>query len=239
MSVTTSVPPASNSTLFSKIFTPALFQNPQPPEVLYTISSAVESLENSTSHHDPQQSQQTDFETADLHNAISQVSSSTNGDSQSRTLHINVEELAKHIRPFVPPPPPVAETPARKKSRKTATTKQKSYSTVLTIVESTHANGSKTYNTEMFLPLREDSNPVAHRDPSTRSEILPLLPRQPFLNHMRERQLRWEQFRERNRAGKARLAISVRRQRKLKMKKHKYKKLMRRTKFLRRKMDKT
>lgn len=32
-------------------------------------------------------------------------------------------------------------------------------------------------------------------------------------------------------------AISVRRQRKLKMKKHKYKKLMKRTKFLRRKLD--
>jgi hypothetical protein len=33
------------------------------------------------------------------------------------------------------------------------------------------------------------------------------------------------------------LAISVKRQRKLKMKKHKYKKLMKRTRLLRRKLD--
>lgn len=68
----------------------------------------------------------------------------------------------------------------------------------------------------------------------------PPQPRQPFLNHMRERQQRWEEYRERSGIPPpVWRAISVKRQRRLKMKKHKYKKLMRRTRTLRRKLDKT
>ncbi|KAF2822189.1 hypothetical protein CC86DRAFT_397049 [Ophiobolus disseminans] len=52
-----------------------------------------------------------------------------------------------------------------------------------------------------------------------------------------ERQKTFREHRHRRRAGM--LLISVKRQRKLKMKKHKYKKLMKRTRLLRRKLDRT
>lgn len=74
---------------------------------------------------------------------------------------------------------------------------------------------------------------------------------QPFLSRMQARQLGYADRLD-ARFGRMRLqdgeeeqeeggmqAISVKRQRKLKMKKHKYKKLMKRTKNLRRRLDKT
>ena len=71
---------------------------------------------------------------------------------------------------------------------------------------------------------------------------------QPFLSRMQARQLNHADRLD-ARFGRMRLqeeveeggmqAISVKRQRKLKMKKHKYKKLMKRTKNLRRRLDKT
>ncbi|MCJ1269338.1 hypothetical protein MMC22_009230 [Lobaria immixta] len=239
ISVTTSIPPPSNPTAFSTIFTPRNYQKRQSADVIYTISSTVETMENATSHPYPQQSQPATLEDADLHTAI--ASSSHVDASQQQDFHIDVEELTKHFRPFQTPPPPVAETPARKISQRSVTTKQKSYSTVLTIVESIHSNGHKTYK-HTTTPFREHSlkyPELGYPDAATGISS-PLLPRQPFLNHMRERQLRWEKFREGNKVGpKNWQAISVKRQRKLKMKKHKYKKLMRRTRNLRRKLNQT
>ena len=58
----------------------------------------------------------------------------------------------------------------------------------------------------------------------------------PFLERMRERHVQWEEYMERSK-GQIWRTISVKRQRKLKMKKHKYKKLMRRTRNLRRRLD--
>ncbi|OBT56552.1 hypothetical protein VE04_04413 [Pseudogymnoascus sp. 24MN13] len=55
----------------------------------------------------------------------------------------------------------------------------------------------------------------------------------PSRDRMRERRLRYVE----ERAGGEMFALSVKRQRKLKMKKHKYKKLMRRTRNLRRRLD--
>ena len=62
---------------------------------------------------------------------------------------------------------------------------------------------------------------------------------QPFLERMRIRQQQWEDATGRkNGVAEIWRAISVKRQRKLKMKKHKYKKLMKRTRNLRRRLDK-
>lgn len=166
--------------------------------------------------------------------------------SQPHTLHINIEELARHFRPFVPPPPPapVTEPPlVGKTSRKT---KQKTYSTLVTVVERTHPDGQTTYQ-RIASPFREDSpleqlfieegHSSHHQMPSRSSP-----PYQPFLTRMWTRRLAWEKSYRMNMPGEGNSrdfwrAISVRRQRKLKMKKHKYKKLMKRTKFLRRKLD--
>ncbi len=214
--------------------------------MIYTISSAVELFENPTSHPHPQQQ---NAEDNDLHGVI--TSSVDRELSQPQTLHINIEELATHFRPFVPPPAPAAEgPPTRKRSQKT---KQKSYSTVVTIVERTHPDGQISYK-RLTSPFREDSVEESlqpwleeENDPRT-SHVPPSASpshnRQPFLNRLRNRQIEWE--RTHNWGGLSPRAnediavwkaISVRRQRKLKMKKHKYKKLMKRTRNLRRKLD--
>lgn len=152
--------------------------------------------------------------------------------TQPTMLHVNMQELVRHFRPFVPPPPPEPMVPVEKKPT------VKSYSAVLTILESTQPNGTKIYQTRTS-PIRED--PTAPADFLEDGQVMemPVLPRQPFLNHMRERQRRWEEIRNGNgkRDQPAWCAISVKRQRKLKMKKHKYKKLMRRTRNLRRRLD--
>lgn len=72
--------------------------------------------------------------------------------------------------------------------------------------------------------------------PPSSSAPPPPSSRQPFLDRMHKRQQVWED----GLTGKKReiwRAISVKRQRKLKMKKHKYKKLMRKTRNLRRRLD--
>jgi len=92
----------------------------------------------------------------------------------------------------------------------------RTYTAVLTIEESTDEHGEVTYMAH--------SSPLMQEDP-------PVVPTR-FLERMNIRQ---ERYRERTEGGM--WAISVKRQRKLKMKKHKYKKLMRRTRNLRRRLD--
>ncbi|KAF2451851.1 hypothetical protein P171DRAFT_478875 [Karstenula rhodostoma CBS 690.94] len=81
-------------------------------------------------------------------------------------------------------------------------------------------------------PLFEIEMPAAENEPE-QYEV-----RQPFLDRMIHRQNRNNRSRDILQRPDM-LAISVKRQRKLKMKKHKYKKLMKRTRLLRRKLDRT
>lgn len=241
ISVTTSVPPASSESSFSSIFAGRDRQRYFPADVIYTLSSAVDNMEHSAS----QSSQEVKAE-SDLHAAITGASIS-NSDSaalrhldanQPQDIQINIQELAKTFRPFVPPPPPVpmdttqkATSKTQKAAAKRRRTTQKSYTTTLTILESTDPNGRKTYRAQTS-PICED--PVKE---NTTVIDFPPASRQPFLSHMWERQRQLEKWRD-NRPSKGTWrAISVKRQRKLKMKKHKYKKLMRRTRNLRRKLD--
>ena len=256
MSVTASVPPTSSPDAFSSIFAPQ--QKPRTADVIYTLSSAVNALEGTTAqghvpkhqHSISQQSQNPTPEEVDLRTAVTQASNSnaettnpTYLDGQaSPSIQINIQELAKSFRPFVPPPPPVPMGSEAEHKREVAATqqhptasapKQKSYSTVLTILENTHADGRKTYETRTS-PIREGPAPTSPQQEGVSEAPTPH--RQPFLERMRIRQERWDESREEARNSVWR-AISVKRQRKLKMKKHKYKKLMRRTRNLRRKLD--
>lgn len=211
--------------------------------MIYTISSAVETFENATAHHQTQQGPSGADSENEMHGLI--TSPPVDGDpSQPHTLHINIEELARHFRPFVPPPPPAPVTEPSLVEKTSQKTKQITYSTLVTVVERTHPDGQITYQ-RIASPFREDSpseqlfidegpsHHIASRSPP---------PYQPFLTRMYNRRLAWGKSRrmilpaEGNKREVWR-AISVRRQRKLKMKKHKYKKLMKRTKFLRRKLD--
>lgn len=199
-------------------------------------------------------------EETDLHAAVARALSgssfSANQHQPHETLHptLNDQELTRHFRPFIPPPPPVAKQSACKHARKISATKQKSYSATLTILEKIFPNGNKAYETRLGrfhdnnIP---DTSPFAVENVSsdiataiTTTDVTISTPfrlprhQQPFLNRLRLRQQQWEAFRERE-PGRRQVwrAISVKRQRRLKIKKHKYKKLMRRTRNLRRKLD--
>lgn len=132
--------------------------------------------------------------------------------------------LSGRYQPFSPPPAPVPMNTAESlaagaEAAEAHEPQHRTYTAVLTIEESTDEHGEVTYMAH--------SSPLMQKDP-------PAVPaRYPFLERMNIRQERYRERAEENGIW----AISVKRQRKLKMKKHKYKKLMRRTRNLRRRLD--
>lgn len=169
---------------------------------------------------------------------------------QDGTTHLDgpprlkLDDLVASFRPFSAPPPPQPFEPdqkpaAKKASEKKRTTKKKTVNKYGVHIELTEtiANGESTWtaSSSPAVPIPE--------------------PRKPrFQEVKRERELQsWKALRQRMleqtdasqfvrkaptglRKYKM-LLISVKRQRKLKMKKHKYKKLMKRTRNLRRRQD--
>ena len=250
ISVTTPIPHESSNKAFSSIFNLKALPKAKTAEVIYTLSNAVDNLENAASSTQSQEAQHMSSEEVDLRQAVTQASASNADqptqhlDLPAKTLHLNLQELAKSFRPFVPPPAPVPLTsltePLSKMSLKSQTHTQtdatggpvqKSYTTTLTIHETSYPNGQKTYRTH--------TTPIIEEPASSQSgnnlRYMPPAPRnQPFLGRMRERQMR---YMDRLVEREGWVALSVKRQRKLKMKKHKYKKLMKRTKNLRRRLD--
>ena len=245
------IPPESSTAAFSSIFEPRSPSKHKSTDVIYTLSSAVDTLENAASSTQNQHSQQMTQEEVDLRAAVTQASPSNADpsphhlDLPAKTLHINLQELVKNFRPYMRPPPPVAmdsilpEEVPRKTSQQAepqseSVVTQKTFTTTLTIHENTYRNGHKSYKTHTT-PIIE--SPGSSAGEGEKEVYLPPAPRgQPFLGRMRDRQL---QYMDRIRDGDIWHAISVKRQRKLKMKKHKYKKLMKRTKNLRRRLDRT
>lgn len=158
---------------------------------------------------------------------------------------LNMEQLVKQFRPFNVPPPPMpydmaAEAISKKETKQSRRTAQeaeakqeashKTYQTTVTINEATSSNGKKTFTAS--------ATPIVER------RVPPRIAHQPFLRRMAQRQQQQqiieepvEGFEDGEQEGM--MLISVKRQRKLKMKKHKYKKLMKRTRNLRRKLGKT
>jgi hypothetical protein len=144
-------------------------------------------------------------------------------DGSANDLPMNFSQLAlsPNHQPFHPPPPPVPMTTAESlaagaEAAKAQESQHRTYTAVLTIEESTNQNGQVTY--------------MAHSTPLEESVQQPTTFRE-RMNHRQERY--WEQMEEEN----GMYALSVKRIRKLKMKKHKYKKFMKRTRNLRRRLD--
>ncbi|KAL8800671.1 MAG: hypothetical protein Q9200_007174 [Gallowayella weberi] len=250
ISLTHPFPTPSTESQFSSIFGSKAPQKTPFQDVIYTVSFAIESLDNAAAQHEqnPTGTKRSQSITEMKHL-----------DGEPRYATININELSKHFRPFVPPPPPVpfdesstalppTPTPKRRKA-----VKQRTFSTTLIITEQAHPSGHKTYQARIS-PIRENQSSLSTQQEELSStipqtyedqqdgivEIFDITPpsgRQPFRERMRNRHQAWEDGLE----GKKRRiwrAISVKRQRKLKMKKHKYKKLMRKTRNLRRRMDK-
>jgi len=157
-------------------------------------------------------------------------------------------KILQDLKPFSPPPvPEVSTIRSTSTRRKVATSrtpaKSRQWKTTIVLTEYTTPSGQKSYSasgTPLEQVPRSRSRPrplsiptVAIEEPATTSiEQAPL--QQPFLDRMRQRGMNIRQ----SRIPAPMMAISVKRQRKLKMKKKKYKKLMKKTRNLRRKLGK-
>jgi hypothetical protein len=149
-------------------------------------------------------------------------------DGSETNVHIQLNPMSGQYLPYAPPPAPepLAETEAEAESAHSAAmaeelaeqeTQTRVYKAMVTIEETVDASGQIKVVAHSPELVEEDAPPRT------------------FLERMAWRQLRYDEARRQQ--DRAMQAISVRRQRKLRMKKKKYKKLMRKTRNLRRKQD--
>ncbi|KAI9708202.1 MAG: hypothetical protein M1820_004156 [Bogoriella megaspora] len=232
ISLTTSTPPSSSTAAFNK-----LFEERPTAKNIHLMDANQASFYQS--FEDKMNS--INVETTDL-----ELQSS--GNASRRETRPTVEEIVASKTPYIPPPPPTSQiertskraSASRKKSEQRqleSVPRQISYKTTILLTGSVYANGKWTF-TASTSPLEKVPTPTSEPvDEPRRKHQIKI--QQPFLERMMIRQRSLNEFRRerttRNRGNM--LLISVKRQRKLKMKKHKYKKLMKRTRTLRRKLD--
>ncbi len=143
-------------------------------------------------------------------------------DGSESSVYVQLNAMSGQFLPFQPPPLPNTEAeaeavqPGAEMAMEEEPSQHRVYKAILMIEEQIDANGQIRI--------------VAH-SPQIMEE--PRAPRS-FLERMAVRHLKHE---EAQRQRENMHALSVRRQKKLKMKKKKYKKLMKRTRNLRRKLD--
>ncbi|KAL5000243.1 hypothetical protein BDV10DRAFT_40031 [Aspergillus recurvatus] len=210
ISVSTTVPPPSTPEAFDSIFTKQASKN-SSDDVIFTLSSAVNSMEHAAHRL---------AENDGIMSAFEMESNQLNGLDMTE-LKMSVEEITKRLRPFNPPPPPTPYVASAEAEQPHETS---SYSAVLTIQESTLSDGSKTYeaHTTPFVQARIMDAPGAEV-----TDAVIDVPQNSQTSYI-----------ERLRNPGTMQALSTRRRRIRKMKNHKFKKLLRRTRTLRRKLDK-
>ncbi|KAF1962242.1 hypothetical protein CC80DRAFT_570003 [Byssothecium circinans] len=229
ISLTTPIPPVATNSSFDSIFK---VRAPSDRKTILnniqTLSTGIESLEQALRVHERQSPEDTLHAEAEVQHL--------DGPPQA-----SMDQLMSRFVPFRPPPAPVpfgqtVESDFLADGGEDALvasmpSKQRAWSTEVVVTESTDASGKRTYSATTA-PMVEISVPAA----GTSQEVDDVAIRQPFLERMKQRQDTHTRYRD-HRGRPDMLAISVKRQRKLKMKKHKYKKLMKRTRLLRRKLD--
>lgn len=234
MSLTHSIPRVVTDAAFASIFTSKTKAN-NHAEVISVLSEAHDNYHNLAQSARgvgevkiSMREQQWNQETDDVRAGITAESYRQHPTNLDQTVEDSLRDFPKHVFTgrYTPFHPPAAPTPqdtseslaAGAEAAQVESPQPRRYTTVLTIEESTDANGDVTY--------------MAHSSPLI--EDAPKPGPQKFLERMKQRR---EQYRLQRGEETDMLAISVKRQRKLKMKKHKYKKLMRRTRNLRRRLD--
>ena len=220
ISVTSSVPSTSIPASVNSIFHPRPVPTHNPQNVIDTLSSAVNGLDSAVQENSPRIVKgPTTFRSANSSASRTQLEIGVHdaATAASSPLQFPGHLLSGRYKPFTPPPVPTTSSvssvsPSVEEEHQQAT--QRSYTTVLTITESTDAAGETTYSARATPIVSDGSKESATmEDPSTTSSV--------YIKRWREQMQ----------------MISVKRQRRLKMKKHKYKKLMKRTRNLRRRLD--
>jgi hypothetical protein len=230
ISLTSSFPKAITDDAFAAIFTPRTRANPKASEVISTLSSTVHNLESATggvsrlnlgTQHDQWNSEADELRAAITAESYRKAEVHHVDGSSDLPMNFSQLSLSANHQPFNPPPPPIPLNTAESlaagaEAAQAQESQHRTYTAVLTIEESTDQHGQVTYLTHST-PLEESApQPTGFRE------------------RMNLRQGRyWEQLEEEN----GMVALSVKRIRKLKMKKHKYKKFMKRTRNLRRRLD--
>ncbi|OKL62031.1 hypothetical protein UA08_02252 [Talaromyces atroroseus] len=227
ISVSNSIPPTTNDDAFNAIFESKSMSKKGRTDVINTLASAVQSMEHAYHGQD------------DLRHAVTHASVSNADpriihldDVSEEELHTSIAEFARRLTPFNPPAAPkpynAEEIAAAEEGPVDVVAEEnpnvRTYSTVLTIRETAYADGQRTFQTYVA-PLVPEEQHGDIEAPSANETALDE-PNRPNSSYI-ERTVNNTMY-----------AISVRRQRKLKMKKHKFKKLLRKTRTLRRKLDK-
>ncbi|KAI1872071.1 uncharacterized protein JN550_004274 [Neoarthrinium moseri] len=218
MSVTQGFPRTVTDDAFAQIFAPRS-KSDKFNDVMSTLSRTVDELEQ------PMQglsvSGQQDSAAADALNDHMAKIEVRPMDGFEGDIQLQLNAMAGQFLPFRPPPAPqpesaTAETGAQEHQAVEAQPQHRVYKAIFTLEETTEPNGQVRI--------------LAHSPTLVEDDTVP----RTFLERMALRQLRREEVRGR---PDSMMAISVKRQRKLKMKKKKYKKLMKRTRNERRKLD--
>lgn len=221
ISVTTTVPPTSSAEAFDAIFSKRHLKN-EPEDVIFTLSSTVQSMENTAQGMSESDDQLQRSFTSDANGELQML--------DGPEAKMSVEEFTRRLRPFHPPPPPVPMDVNNNSSSETMESAEAenhqdtTYSTVLTIRESRHADGRKTYEAHTGPFVRDEMDAPGVQDGAAIDAPTGSTSGMTYVERLRH--------------NRSMHAISTRRRRKVKMKKHKFKKLMRRTRTLRRKLDK-
>ena len=259
ISITSSIPPPSSQATFNNIFESRPNQDNwangnsaerRPEDVIYTLQTTIETLES-------QEDEGVRWQI--VHESPSNNPETKHLDGPPRLK--SLEDLVAQFKPFKAPPPPQAfseleQVPQRgRKSQKDKRAsaaqqgrgrppKQKLFTTTITITESTDANGQREYvaTSTPIVPLQapnktgeEVLEAPAYRTRRQRKRDIRMNTSESPASSEIERAIHIPLGLRRQRVKM--MLISVKRQRKLKMKKHKYKKLMKRTRNLRRRLE--
>jgi hypothetical protein len=217
MSVTQGCPKSVTDDMFAQIFAPHANAGKQS-DVLSTLSRTIDDLEQ------PMQGLSISSRHAvnDANGHMHKIDV-RNSDGSESSMYVQLNAMSGQFLPFRPPPAPTpasavpAETGATESQEATeAGPQRRVYKAIFTLEETTEPDGEVRILAHSPILINE------HTTPRT------------FLERMALRQLRRDEAHGR---PDDMLAISVKRQRKLKMKKKKYKKLMKRTRNERRKLD--
>ncbi|KAL9036659.1 MAG: hypothetical protein Q9180_004169, partial [Flavoplaca navasiana] len=161
ISITRCFPTPSSESQFSSIFTSK--SPPKTPigDVIYTVASAIENIENAVFYQQPNSS-------GPEHPHSGTETTHLDAPPQSVPLPLNVHELSKKFRPFTPPPAPVPFDESKSASpKRNKGVKERSFSTTLTITEQAYPNGQRVYQAQIS-PMRETIPSLpAHAPPST------------------------------------------------------------------------
>nr|POF08196.1 hypothetical protein CFP56_62776 [Quercus suber] len=265
LSLTTTIPPPSSEEAFHRIFeTPATtdaWENGnsaerRPEHVIYTLHNTIESLEAGASAGSADTIQ---WEVVQEQNGAGGL---THLDGVKPKV-MSLDDVVARFKPFNPPPPPepfpqndmVATSEKKQRKRRASTsTRPRSFATITNAL-------AESAVVDVPQDLTASPRSIFELPEATRHRVLrapPQMIRQPFLTRMHRRRQLYAQDQPtpstarapqptamvsiRRAPGSSRTSekmqlISVKRQRKLKMKKHKYKKLMKRTRNLRRRLD--